>query len=182
MAPTERSIPPEPDDRRLAPREVVVHEPQLSDDANAALTHDLLDVVGRPVVSVPADRPYANLGEGEDAPHSSGRATLSENRFIIGQVGGVLIVVGTIVALVTGNWWLLPLAVAVLGLGTALVIRMVLTMTSHDERPSASTVAMLEEEGVEDPESLFSDIVDEFADPRVNGGRRVSVENERRLP
>ena len=146
----------------LERRDVVVHEPALSDDANAALTHDLLEVVGRSSVRVPADRRYANLGEGEDAHRSPGRAIFTESRFILGQVAAVLVVVGTIVALVTDAWWLLPVSVVVLGSGTAFVVWLVFSMTAAKERPSPSTVAMLEEEGVAHPERLFSDIVEEF--------------------
>jgi hypothetical protein len=63
---------------------------------------------------------------------------------------------------VIGQWWILPVAFVVLGVVTAAVVATVLRMTSNQERPSATTVAALEEEGVGDPERHFSELVKEF--------------------
>jgi hypothetical protein len=63
----------------------------------------------------------------------------------------------------------------VLGLVTFVVVRTVLSMTSNRERPSATTVAALEEEGVTNPEAHFSELVKEFTpDDGSQGGRRTS--------
>ena len=78
--------------------------------------------------------------------------------------GAALVVIGAIVALavVTHVWWTLVLALIVLGAMTYLVIAMIIKMTSNPERPSSTTVAAMEEEGVDDPEQLFSDVIAEF--------------------
>jgi hypothetical protein len=175
MADTRQPSSEGPANQRPEWRDVVVHEPALSDDANAALTHDALEVIGQPKVHVPADRPYTNLGEDKDINRSAGWATLTDNRFIIGQVAGPLVVVGAIVALVTDDWWLLPLSVIVLSSGAAFVLRMVFGLMSARERPSPATVALLEEEGVPDPERLFSDIVAEFTEDEGDGEERTTA-------
>jgi len=77
---------------------------------------------------------------------------------------------------VIGQWWILPLVFVVLGLVTAGVVTTVLTMLSNRERPSPTTVAALEEDGVGDPERHFSELVKEFTpEPSDNGEHRTTA-------
>ena len=103
------------------------------------------------------------------------------NNFLVVQVAPGGAVGGAILALITNDWWVLPAVVAVLGLGTWAVVAVVLAMTANSERPSPATVAALDDEGVHDPEGLFSDLVAEYtedAGARGENRRTVSVEDD----
>ena len=159
----------------------MVHEPGLSKAANEALTVDAREAVGADHVRVPADRAHASRGEHEDLRRNGIAALYTSNRFILWQVGGALIVVLAIVGLTANRWWLLPAGIVVLGLGTFAIVRMVLGMTADVEHPEPTTVAMLEEQGVRDPEHLFSDIVAEFTESQAapdSDARTVAVEDD----
>jgi hypothetical protein len=76
------------------------------------------------------------------------------------------------------SWWTVVLAFLVLAAMTYIVVAMIIKMTSNPERPSSTTVAAMEEEGVTDPEQLFSDVVAEFTpEPDADGetGRTVDA-------
>ena len=160
-------------------RDVRVDEPQLSDSTNRLLTRDLQQVIGAERVEVPADRPHPSKG---DRPKRHGPLGLPLPRnFIVTQAGAGALVFGAIVALITRDWWLLPPAVIVLGLVTWVVVAVVLRMTANPERPAPSTVAAMEEDGIQDPERHFSDIVAEFTvDTGAQGQNRrtTSVDDD----
>jgi 4-hydroxybenzoate polyprenyltransferase len=141
-------------------REVTVADPGLSDDANRRLTEELREVVGDDHVQVPVDRVHPS--QGERPPPSGLLAFLSTNRILLAITFLVFLTIGAIVSLSTGSWWFLPLAVGVHALGTVTVPAVVLRMTSTAERPSPTAVAMLEEEGIRNPEEHFSKLVAEF--------------------
>jgi hypothetical protein len=154
----------------LEDREVTVADPQLSEDANRRLTEEVREVVGADHVQVPSDRPHPSQGE---RPASSGLlAFLSTNRLILVITFMVFLAIGAIVSLSTGSWWFLPLAAGIHALGTMTVVAVVVRMTTNMERPSPSAVAMLEEEGVRNPEERFSRMVAEF----THGEDRSSAE------
>jgi hypothetical protein len=107
---------------------------------------------------------FATADESLEAPSSG----------LVGR--GLALVVAAIVALAIGQWRILVGAVVVLGVVTAGVVATVLRMTSNPERPSAVTVAALEEDGVGDPERHFSELVAEFmADRAVEGEHRTTA-------
>jgi hypothetical protein len=163
-------------------REVTVDEPDLSRQTNERLTAEVREVVGDDHVTVPAGRPRPSRGEASAEPGRRLTAELKPNRFIMAMIGGSALVIAAIVALVIGQWWILPVAFVVLGVVTAAVVATVLRMTSNQERPSATTVAALEEDGVGDPERHFSELVKEFTPEREGEGegehRTTSVEDE----
>ena len=165
---------------RIERREVRVDEPQLSRRTNERLTDEVREVVGEDHVDVPAQRPHPSRGGAAASPGRRSIAELNSNRFIAVMVGASSVVVAAIVALVVGQWWILAGAVLVLGVVTAAVVMTVLRMTSNPERPSATTVAALEEEGVGDPERHFSELVAEFTPDRETEGehRTTAVEDD----
>jgi hypothetical protein len=172
---------PDPSDQshepRLERRAVEVHEPRLSEPTNARLTHDVREVVGADQVEVPSGRSRPSAGEDVAHKRLLPLPPLPDS-FAVAQVGAALIVVGAIAALavVVHRWWTLALAVVVLCTMTYVVVAMILKMTSNPERPSPSTVAAMEEEGVSDPEQVFSDVVAEFTeDPGTAGENRRST-------
>jgi hypothetical protein len=161
-------------------REVTVDEPDLSRQTNERLTAEVREVVGDDHVTVPADRPRPSHGEAAVQPGRPLAAALKPNRFIMAMIGGSALVIAAIVALVIGQWWILPVTFVVLGVVTAAVVATVLRMTSNQERPSATTVAALEEDGVGDPERHFSELVKEFTPEHGGEGehRTTAVEDE----
>jgi hypothetical protein len=167
-------------DEELERREVTVDEPELSPQTNERLTAELREVVGEDHVTVPADRPQPSRGEASPEPGHRLTAELGSNRFIIAMIGGSFVVIAAIVALAVGSWWILVGAFLVLIVVLAAMIATVLRMTSNPERPSATTVAALEEDGVGDPERHFSELVKEFTpEPSGDGEHRTTaVEDE----
>jgi hypothetical protein len=164
----------------LERREVKVDEPELSPRTNERLTAEVREVVGDDQVTVPADRPRPSRGESTAAPGRRLTAELKPNRFIMAMIGGSFLVIAAIVALAIGQWWILVGAFLVLVVVLAAMVATVLRMTSSQERPSATTVAALEEDGVGDPERHFSELVKEFT-PEPTGDdehRRTAVEDE----
>ena len=165
----------------LEERAVRVEEGQLSDETNARLTEDAREVVGAERVAVPTDR--ARPSHGEVVTHRPALPGPLPGNFLIGQIVAALVVVGAVAALAVGvhHWWALVLAIVVLVVMGYLVLATIMRMTSNPERPSPSTVAAMEEEGVADPEELFSDIVGEFTPDTGAVGenrRTVAVEDD----
>lgn len=163
----------------LEERRVRVSDPELSPEANRRLTAEVRDVIGTDRVHVPRSRPHPSRGE--RPPGSRLLAELTTHRMVLteGIAGGI--VGGLIIALITNLWWVLPIAVAVLWVATAAVLAVVLHMTSIREHPSPTAAAMMEEEGVRDPERHFAAIVEEFTEDeggQGEGRRTVAVEDD----
>jgi hypothetical protein len=163
-------------------RNVEVADPELSDAANRRLTEEVQEVVGTDQVRVPTDRPHPSHGE---RPDNAGllASVWSTNKFILLVITMMFIVIGAIVSITSGSWWFMAAAVVVDALGVVLVGGLVFRMTSIRERPDPSTVAMLEEEGVRNPEEHFSNVVAEFTeehrdDTSDSNDRTVSVEDD----
>lgn len=155
--------PTEPTERR----EVRAQDPSLSPEANRILTEELREAVGAETSEVPRARPHAS------AQRHGGRSgllvTFGANRLLIAMLLLGALVVGAIVVLATGSWWFLLLALAVHALGTLVIVGVILQLTSETEHLSPTAAARLEEEGVADPDALFSDLVEEHA-PAGRGG------------
>jgi hypothetical protein len=147
------------------PREVRVADPSLSPEANRILTEELRAAIGRGEVKVPRSRRHL-----EREPHG-GRpgfgVAFSQNRLVIAMTFLIAVVIGAVLSLETGSWWLLPLALVVHALGTLAMVALVLSMTAQTEHLSPGAAARLEDEGVEDPDGLLSDLVAEFAPERA---------------
>jgi hypothetical protein len=141
-------------------REVRVSDPSLSAEANRLLTEELRRAVGADVAEVEVDAPRV-----ERDPHGrrSGLLVgLAANRLAVAMTLLVALVVGAVVSLATGSWWLLALALGAHALGTLVILGVVLQMTTEFEHLSPDVAARLEDEGVPDPDALFSALVAEF--------------------
>jgi hypothetical protein len=152
---------------RMEEREVAVSDPELSPETNAALTEELRDVVGADRVKVPADRPRATEGEFPD--RQSRGFSLNGQGYVWVRNAAIVLTFGAIVALATGNWWLLPLAAGVHALGTMTVAFTILRVTSEIEHPSPTVAAAMSEDGVPSPDERFTHMVEEFSE-RPRGG------------
>lgn len=167
-------------DDGLERRQVRVDQPELSPHTNERLTAEVREVVGDDHVTVPTDRPRPSQGKSSAEPGHRLTAQLKPNRFILTMIGGSFLVIAAVVALAIGQWWILVGAFLVLIVVLAAMIATVLKMTSNQERPSPTTVAALEQDGVGDPERHFSELVKEFTPERGQDGehRRTAVEDE----
>lgn len=141
-------------------RTVQAEDPNLSRDTNARLTRELRDVVGTDRLRVPVDRPRASRGE---HPQQHGvAASINQHRFQYIRATAIVLTFGAVVSLVTGDWWLLPLAAGIHALGTMTVTLTIIRMTTMTEHPSPDVAAALAEEGVANPDEYFSRMVEEF--------------------
>jgi hypothetical protein len=146
----------------LEVREVTVEDPTLSADARRRLTEELREIIGAERVCVPPDRPHPSRGE--HPPPARPVAVLAEHRLFLAITFLAFLTIGAIVSLITGDWWLLAVAAGVHAIGTMTVILLTLRMTMITERPSPTAVALLEEEGIRDPEGYFAELVHEFTE------------------
>jgi hypothetical protein len=149
------------DDRQQTERRFVRSEdPNLSAEANAALTEELQQAVGAEQVSMPADAPDPALAE--RSGDSAATATVASIRPLFFVTLLAALTVGAVIALSTGSWWALVVAVAVHAVGTMVVAAGAIQLSTQIEHASPQTTARLEEEGVADPDRVLSDLVEEY--------------------
>jgi hypothetical protein len=168
-------------------REVRSEDPELSPETNQRLTAELRDVVGDERVRVPTSRPHASRGE---HPQQHGPvAFLNMNRFQIVRAAAIVLTFAAIIALITGDWWLLPLAAGVHALGTMSLTLTIVRMTTVSEHPAPEVAAALTEEGIRNPDEHFSRMVEEFREQpdeeAAEGGATEVISpgyNEREVP
>jgi hypothetical protein len=149
------------DDRQQTERRFVrSDDPNLSAEANAALTEELQQAIGAEHASIPADTP--DPAAAERSGDSAATATVASMRplFIVTLLAALT--VGAVIALSTGSWWALVVAVGVHALGTMVVASGAIQLTTQIEHASPQTSARLEEEGVADPDRVLSDLVEEY--------------------
>jgi hypothetical protein len=164
------------DSSRSERREVRSQDPSLTPEANRILTQELRAAVGRDEVEVPRTRAHV-----EHEPHGgrSGIAVaISQNRLIVALTLLAALVVGAIVSLATGSWWFLLLALGLDVLGMLAVAAIVLAMTTQTEHMSPGAAARLADEGVEDPDAVLSDLVEEYAPDDRGGDERATSPQE----
>ncbi len=160
-------------------RKVVMADPDLSDNTNQLMTHDLQNAVGATTVRVPIDRPHIDQGE---LPVRSGHLLdFTGNRLLIIIITSMFAAIGAIVAVSTGKWWILPLAFFLLVGLALLIITTVLKMTGIREHPAPTTAAAMQADGVESPDEFFSAAVEEFTevrDPDIAGSRETTAQDD----
>jgi hypothetical protein len=166
-------------DDRSERREVRSDDPSLSSEANRILTDELRQVTGRDAVDVPVGRAHA------DSASHGGRSRvlvgISDNRVMFGSLFLIAVVVGVILSLTTGSWWFLPLAFGVGLLATVAVAALIIDVTTETEHVSPTASARLEDEGVEEPDRVFSDLVAEYA-PEDPDARDATQQRRRVTP
>jgi hypothetical protein len=163
-------------------REVRAEDPELSPETNQRLTAELRDVIGRDRVEVPAERPRATRGEHPDQHGPVAR--LDVNRFQLIRTSAIVLTFGAVIALITRDWWVLPLAAGVHAIGTMTVSLTIIRMTTTSEHPAPEVAAAMAEEGVRNPDERFSRMVEEFREQPERGATEVISPgfNERTAP
>jgi hypothetical protein len=157
-----------PADAETERRFVRSEDPELTPEANRLLTGELRAVVGRDEVEVPRDTP--RRAEEAHATRSPFVATLVSNRPLIIVTLLAAVVVGGIVALTTGWYVAVLMAVGLHALATLLVTAGAIQLTTQVEHVGPETAARLEQEGVADPDRVLTQLVEEFAGATEAGG------------
>lgn len=85
---------------------------------------------------------------------------LSESRELIAITFFVALVVGAVIALIVGAWWVILIALALHALGTAVVVGMTFSLATRGESPDPRTAAALEARGVTDPDAALEHAVE----------------------
>ncbi len=143
-------------------------DPSLSPRANELLTDELQQIVGAEEVVVPEDAPRRS--DERHGTHSPFVAALVSNRAILIVTFLAALVVGGIVALVTEQYWVVVVALALHAVGTLVVAVGAIGLTTETEHVDPAVAARLEEEGVSDPDRVLSDLVEDFAGARQARG------------
>ena len=165
------------DESQVEERVVQVNDPKLSEDANRRLTEAVREVVGSDRVRVPTDRTRVSEGQRPTAPFMQ-RVT-STSAAVVGMVA-VAVCVGLIIVTTTGgnSWWLTALAVVVLAVALAVVTLTIIGLASTAEYPDPNLAALLDEQGMRNPEVRFSELVHEFTPVPDEEHRTVAVEDD----
>jgi hypothetical protein len=133
--------------------------------AKETLIDELRDAVGDDAVN------RADL-DVEGAIHDTGPAKTSEtgrSRLLLVVVGVAGVVVAAIIALALQSWIVFAALLVLHAIGTTIVVATALRTTLNLEKPSPTTVAMLENEGVSDPERALNRLVDQAAETDPDG-------------
>jgi hypothetical protein len=136
-------------------------DPTLTPEANRLLTEELREIVGADEVDVPTSR--VEHEHDRHGTHSRWGAALASNRVILIVGFAMAVVVGAILALATGKWWVILIPLAVHAVGTFFVAGLALQATTEMEHPAPTVAARLEEEGVADPDRVLTDLAAEFS-------------------
>lgn len=149
-------------------REVVVDDPELTHDANRALTAEARKALGAKRVDAKGRKGAAELGGGTDSTFT---AVMSHNRLLIAFSLSVVLLVGVIATLATDRWIFLGVAVLAHAAVTVVWAFLMIHLAGEPEHAAPDVAAMLEEEGVSDPDARLGEIVDDFRGEGQHGGR-----------
>lgn len=136
-------------------------DPSLSPEANRVLTEELREAVG-------SDRLQSDERRGPQRPRATIQAggevaaALSANRLALGLIGGVLLVTGVIATVATGSIWALLAALGVHAVVTVVVVMWFLRTTMVVEHMDPARAAVLEQEGVADPDALLTALAEDY--------------------
>ena len=128
------------------------------DEARALLRSELNEAVGEKAADRAERKGALDDALGADSPRTI-VGVLSESRALIAISLFVALIVGAVIALITGSWWFLLIALVLHGVGTLVVVTTALSLASEVEHPDPRTVAALEEHGVADPDAALNQAV-----------------------
>jgi hypothetical protein len=94
---------------------------------------------------------------------------LSESRELIVITFFAALVVGAVIALIAGAWWLILVALLLHAIGTLAVVGTSLTLAGRGESPDPRTAAALEARGVTDPDAALERAVEVATEGRQGG-------------
>lgn len=121
----------------------------MDSDAERTIRDELEQALGEPVSEQEAH-------EALERPAPTLAHWLREQQLLIAIAGAMALVFGAIISLWLKSWVFTVLALVVHGVATVVVGYVVLRVTSEVEKPDPRTVARLQAEGVDDPESKLN--------------------------
>jgi hypothetical protein len=150
---------------------------QPSPRAKEALVDELRDAVGDEAV----DRADLDLERAVGERPGRSEADAERARLMLAVTGAAGVAVAVAIALALQSWWLLIPLLALHAVVTTIVVRTVLSATKDVEKPAATTQAMLEAEGISDPEGALNDLVAQTAEQEdERGAGRTEAKDIRR--
>lgn len=143
------------------------------------LRGELREVVGEEAAEQ-AERKGA-LDEAIDRRPKTVAGVLDESRGIIAITFFVALIVGALIALITGAWWFLIVALVLHVIGTLVVVATAFTLATRGESPDPRTAAALEARGVGDPDAALAQAVETATDGRAgrDGGETTATDGRR---
>jgi hypothetical protein len=136
-------------------------ERQSRDEARDMLRGELREVVGPEA----AERRGA-LDEAIAGKPKTIAGAFSESRELIAITFFTALVVGAVIALITGAWWIIFVALVLHAVGTVVVVGTAFTLATRGESPDPRTAAALEARGVSDPDAALDRAVEVATDGR----------------
>jgi hypothetical protein len=133
-------------------------ERQSRAEARDMLRGELREVVGDEAAER-AERRGA-LDEAVEGKPKTVAGAFNESRELIAITLFVAIVVGAVIALITGAWWVIFIALALHAIGTLVVVGTAFTLATRGESPDPRTAAALEARGVSDPDAALEHAVE----------------------
>jgi hypothetical protein len=124
--------------------------------AKQALMDELREAVGDEAVErsdVDVDRAV------REHSRRASPAEANRSRLMFVVIGAAGVIVAAAVALALESWVVLVVLLALHAIGTTIVVRTAFKATTDVEKPAPTTQALLEDEGVSDPEGALNDLV-----------------------
>lgn len=157
-------------------------EGQRREEARDTLRDELREVVGDDAAARAERRGGLDSALDAGRPRSV-KAAFDQSRTLIAITLFVALITGALIALVTGVWWAIVIALALHALGTTVVVGTTFSLASQVESPGSTRSAALEDRGVRNPDAALNEAVDAAA---VEGGEgeaeRVSEEQHAVTP
>jgi hypothetical protein len=154
------------------------HERQSRDEARDMLRGELREVVGEEGAER-AERKGA-LDQAIDGRSKTVVGVLSESREVLAITFFLALIVGALIALITGTWWFLIVALVLHAIGTLVVVGTAFTLATRGESPDPRTAAALEARGVRDPDAALERGVEAATDGRRGREGGETTASERR--
>lgn len=144
------------------------------------LRGELREVVGEEAADR-AERKGA-LDEAIDGRSKTVAGVLNESRGIVAITLFVALIVGALIALITGAWWFLIVALVLHAIGTTVEVGTAFTLATRGESPDPRTAAALEARGVSDPDAALAQAVETATDGRAgrDGGETTATDGRDR--
>ena len=92
---------------------------------------------------------------------------LSESRELIAITFFATLIVGAVIALITGAWWFIIVALVLHAIGTLVVVGTAFSLATRGESPDPRTAAALEARGVRDADGALEQAVEAATDGRA---------------
>lgn len=127
-------------------------------EARDMLRGELREVVGEEDARR-AEREGALDAAIDDRPKTVA-GVLSESRELIAITFCAALVVGAVIALIVGAWWLILVALLLHAIGTTVVVGTAFALGTRGESPDPRTAAALEARGVVDPDAALDRAVE----------------------